>query len=38
MDEDLEQAARAYGFLRSPNLTGAPIHGLIDCIAVNVFR
>jgi hypothetical protein len=34
----LEQAARTYGFLRSLNFTGAPIHGLIDCIAVNVFR
>jgi hypothetical protein len=34
----LEQAARTYGFLRSLNLTGAPIHGLVDCIAVNVFR
>lgn len=34
----LEQATRTYGFLRSLNLTGAPIHGLIDCIAVNVFR
>lgn len=36
--QGLEQAARTYGFLRSLNLTGAPIHGLIDCIAVNVFR
>ena len=34
----LEQAARTYGFLRSLNLTGAPIHSLIDCVAVNVFR
>jgi len=34
----LEQAARTYGFLRSLTLTGAPIHGLIDCVAVNVFR
>ena len=34
----LEQAARTYGFLRSLNLTGAPIHGLIDCVAVNAFR
>lgn len=34
----LEQAARTNGFLRLLNLTGALIHGLIDCIAVNVFR
>ncbi|MDB2225113.1 IS1595 family transposase, partial [Halorubrum ezzemoulense] len=33
-----EQAARTYGFLRSLNLPGAPIHSLVDCIAVNVFR
>ncbi|MFT4890646.1 MAG: hypothetical protein ACI9YT_001564 [Halobacteriales archaeon] len=26
------------GFLRSLNLSHAPIHGVIDCIAVNVFR
>lgn len=32
------QRFRTYGFLRSLNLVGAPIHGLIDCIAVNVFR
>jgi hypothetical protein len=36
--QGLEQAARTYGFVRSLNLTQAPIHGLIDCIAVNVFR
>jgi hypothetical protein len=36
--QGLEQAACTYGFLRSLNLTGAPIHGLVDCIAVNVFR
>jgi hypothetical protein len=36
--QGLEQAARTYGFLRSLNLTRAPIHGLVDCIAVNVFR
>ena len=36
--QDLEQAARTYGFVRSLNLTQAPIDGLIDCIAVNVFR
>jgi hypothetical protein len=36
--QGLEQAARTYGFVRSLNLTHAPIHGLIDCIAVNVFQ
>ena len=36
--QGLEQAARTYGFLRSLNRTGTPIHGLVDCIAVNVFR
>jgi ribosomal protein S27AE len=36
--QGLEQAARSYGFLRSLNLSHAPIHGVIDCIAVNVFR
>ena len=36
--QGLEQAARTYGSLRSLNRTGAPIHGLVDCIAVNVFR
>jgi len=36
--QGLEQAARTYGFVRSLNLTQAPIHGLIDCIAVNVFH
>jgi hypothetical protein len=35
---ELGAGSRTYGFLRSLNLTGAPIHGLIDCIAVNVFR
>ena len=34
----LEQAARTYGSLRSLKLTGAPIHSLVDCIAVDVFR
>jgi len=37
-EQGLEQAARTYGFRRSLNLTGAPIHSLIDYIAVNVFR
>jgi ribosomal protein S27AE len=36
--QGLEQAARTYGFLRSLNLTGAPIHALVDCVAVNAFR
>jgi len=27
-----------FGFLRSLNLTDAPIRGLIDCVAVTVFR
>ena len=36
--QSLEQAARAYGFLRSLNLAGAPILGVIDCFAADVFR
>ena len=36
--QGLEQAARTFGFLRSLNLVGAPIHSLVDCIAVAVFR
>ncbi len=36
--QGLEQAARTYGFLRSLNLANAPIHNVINCIAVNVFR
>jgi len=34
----LEQAVRTYGFVRSLNLVGAPLHGLLDCFVVNVFR
>ena len=34
----LEQAARTYGFLRSLNLVGAPVHELVDCFAVDVLR
>jgi hypothetical protein len=34
----LEQAARTFGLLRSLNLVQAPIHSLVDCVAVNVFR
>ena len=36
--QGLEQAARTYGCLGSLTLTGVPIHGLVDRIAVNVFR
>jgi hypothetical protein len=36
--QGLDQAARTYGFLRLLNLTQAPIHGLINCIAVNALR
>ena len=34
----LEQAVRTFGFLRSLNLVGAPVHSLIDCVAVHAFR
>jgi hypothetical protein len=34
----LEQSARTYGFGRTLNLVGAPLHGLIDCFALNVFH
>ena len=34
----LEQSVRTYGFVRTLNLTGAPLHGLLDCFVVNVFR
>lgn len=37
-NQGLEQAARTYGFLRSLNLTGVPIHVLADCVTVNAFR
>jgi len=36
--QGLEQAARTYGFLRSLNLMWAPTRGLVDYIAVNMFR
>jgi len=36
--QGLEQAARTYGFVRSLNLSRAPLDNLINCIAVNVFR
>ncbi|WP_343750071.1 IS1595-like element ISHsa2 family transposase, partial [Halococcus dombrowskii] len=36
--QGLEQAARTFGLLRSLNLVQAPIHSLVDCVAVNVFR
>jgi hypothetical protein len=34
----LEQSVRTYGFVRTLNLLGAPLHGLIDCFVVTVFR
>ena len=34
----LEQSVRTYGFVRTLNLAGVPLSGLIDCFAVNVFR
>ena len=36
--QGLEQAAHTFGLLRSLNLVGAPVHSLIDCVAVNAFR
>jgi hypothetical protein len=36
--QGLEQAARTDSFFGSLNLSGAPIHGLVDCIAVNALR
>jgi hypothetical protein len=36
--QGVEQAARTDGCLRSLNRSGAPIHGLVDCIAVTVCR
>ena len=36
--QGLEQAGRTFGFLRSLNLVGAPVHSLVDCVAVNAFR
>jgi hypothetical protein len=36
--QGLEQAARTDSFFGSLNLPGAPIHGLVDCIAVNALR
>ena len=34
----LEQSVRTYGFVRTLNLAGAPLHGLLDCFVVNVLR
>lgn len=34
----LEQTVRTYGFVRTLNLTGAPLHGLVDCFVVNMIR
>ncbi len=36
--QGLEQAAHTFGLLRSLTLVGAPVHSLIDCVAVNAFR
>ena len=36
--QGLEQAARTYGFLRSLNLAGVPVHGLVGCFAVDLLR
>jgi hypothetical protein len=33
----LEQAAHTFGFLHFLNLVEAPIHSLIDCVAINAF-
>ena len=32
-----EQSVRTYGFVRTLNLAGAPLHGLLDCFVVDVF-
>jgi len=34
----LEQSVRTYGFVRSLNLLGAPLHHLVDCFVVDVFH
>lgn len=34
----LELSVRTDGFVRTLNLLGAPLHGLIDCFAVTVFH
>ena len=34
----LEQSVRTYRFVRTLDLAGAPLHGLLDCFVVNVFR
>ena len=36
--QGLEQAAHTFGSVRSLNLVRAPIHSLIDCVAVNAFH
>ena len=36
--QGLEQAARTYGYHRSLNLTDAPLHSLVDSVAVGDFR
>jgi len=34
----LVQSVRTDGFVRTLNLVGAPLHGLIDCFALNLFH
>lgn len=34
----LEQSVRTYGFVRTLNLVGAPLHGLINYFALYVFH
>ena len=34
----LKQSVRTYGFVRTLNLAGAPLYGLLDCFVVTVFR
>lgn len=34
----LEQSGRTYRFVRTLNLAGASLYGLLDCFVVNVFR
>ena len=37
-ESGLEQSVPTYGFVRTLNLVGAPLHSLIDCFALNVFH
>ena len=34
----LEQSVRTYGFVRTLNLVGTPLHGLTDYFVLNVFQ